>query len=206
MKTFIVCISLFSCFFAQANVATHSPQSCQQVQIRVFAPESQQVQFGNGFAVQDNKVVANDHLFGRGDGRIRITLEGAVGEPVEYSARLIKRDFHTDLALLVLPEADLRNHGMFPLASCLPYFAKGPVPNELNLIGWQEGESQKKEIPVTLRDPSANDFAIPGVESGYHFQEKNAMRVSKGRSGSLFWSNHEIHGMLFQKNSENFLL
>lgn len=138
---------------------------------------------GNAFAYTSRHLVVNDHTLAPDADFV------SLGGSLKGRARVVQRDFHTDLAVLEIESGSLK-----------PCQLKRASNQSFEVIGYDGRDQEKSRLPVQLKTSASKKLMVPGVPEALEVFGSAELRASQ--SGSVLVQNGAVTGLITQKTSE----
>jgi hypothetical protein len=139
---------------------------------------------GNAFAVTANRMIVNDHTLAEAKQFVDVDFGGD-----KTKARILFRDFHTDLALIEVPAQLLKP---CKLGSTDELYRRQTVEIE----GFDVGNRTTTKIYVQLINKASTKMQVPGIRSALEMVSQREKFNSM--SGGVVRSGNSIYGMVTQ--------
>jgi S1-C subfamily serine protease len=157
---------------------------CDVVSVRSMDPGSKATFLGNAFAYTSRHLVVNDHTLA--PNASSVTIRGRI----RREARVIGRDFHTDLAVLEVQGVELKPCPLTRAAST----------NGLEVVGFDGQDQTASTIPVQVKTFTSSKLMVPGVKQSLEVLGAAQLRASQ--SGSVLIQSGKVAGIISQKTAE----
>ncbi|MGE3973813.1 MAG: serine protease [Bdellovibrionales bacterium] len=148
---------------------------------------------GTAFAISATELVVNEHTLPLQPTRLVVEKE----KVSQLSAQIMARDFHTDLALLEVPNANF---------SACSFETLTPLKQMqlVSIMGWDFQSKGLTTIAGRFMDLASGKLMVPGVPRAQEIQNVQGVELPlRGSlSGSVVLAGDKVVGMVSQKSKE----